>query len=70
MQLENEKKLNRQLQNGNEMQSDTIQYYKIADDTNIPDNCHLLNRDKIFRAKILHPNARKSGQIGFCDKIA
>ena len=25
---------------------------------------------EIFGAKILHPNARKSGQIGFRDKIA
>ena len=36
----------------------------------IPDNCHFFYTDKIFGAKNLHPSARKSGQIGFCDKIA
>ena len=36
----------------------------------IPDNCHFFYTDAIFGAKILHPNARISGQIGFCDKIA
>ena len=34
----------------------------------IPDNFFYM--DKIFGAKILHPNVRKSGQIGFFDKIA
>ena len=36
----------------------------------IPDNCHFFYTDKIFGAKNLHPNARKSGQIGFHDIIA
>ena len=36
----------------------------------IPDNCHFFYTDKIFGAKNLHPSARKSGQIGFRDKIA
>ena len=36
----------------------------------IPDNCHFVYTDAIFGAKILYPNARLSGQIGFRDKIA
>ena len=40
------------------------------DSHNIPDNCHFFYTDKIFGAKNLHPSARKSGQIGFRDKIA
>ena len=29
----------------------------------IPDNCHFFYTDTIFGAEILHPNARRSGQI-------
>ena len=35
----------------------------------IPDNCHFFYTDKIFGAKNLHPKVRKSGQIGFRNKI-
>ena len=42
----------------------------VDDVDDIPDNCHFFYTDAIFGAKILHPNARFSGQIGFRDKIA
>ena len=46
------------------------QLHDLPERVGIPDNCHFFYTGEIFGAKNLHPSARKSGQIGFRDKIA
>ena len=54
----------------NHPQSRSLSIFSFSLHFLIPHICHFLYTGKIFQAKILHPKARKLGQIEFRDKIA